>query len=146
MLITFISPSVLFTTTPYYCFIVSWKCNYQMVSLYLASPDIWLIATYPSHTKTRLSVEIHFLMPNFHRRLGYRSGGHPKFNPNDVLYSRGNLDRDFPKCGQRTIFHDSRTSRIIGGSLVPYGAYPWVVSMGCISNTGLMIVWMGLEI
>lgn len=80
-----------------------------------------------------------------------RSGGHPKFPPlfqleegldNDYYHSNfsslfadqqvhidriNNVDSD---CGRRTVKHYPRRSgKIIGGSVAPYGAYPWQVEI-----------------
>ncbi|KAA0202186.1 hypothetical protein HAZT_HAZT007185 [Hyalella azteca] len=49
-----------------------------------------------------------------------------------ATYVRTGAERD---CGQRSIFHDLEkkslrpSGRIIGGSSVPYGAYPWMANM-----------------
>ncbi|KAF2354596.1 Serine proteases trypsin domain [Trinorchestia longiramus] len=72
------------------------------------------------------------------RSLGYRTGGYPKFPMNEAysVSSGANYMRSTTKeCGERSVFHDLEkktlqpSGRIIGGSPVPYGAYPWTANM-----------------
>lgn len=70
------------------------------------------------------------------RSISYRNGGFPKFPLNEAYSAGPNFSGHrltFRDCGQRNIFHDLEkkklkpSGRIIGGSAVPYGAYPWTV-------------------
>lgn len=76
-----------------------------------------------------------------------RSGGHPKFPPlfeldeasdyyhdnfaepqqADQPFISNNINGD---CGRRTIrYSPRRNGKIVGGSVAPYGAYPWQVEI-----------------
>lgn len=51
-----------------------------------------------------------------------RSGGYPKFSENSLLFHE--------TCGTRTVlFNPQRTPKIVGGSVAPYGAFPWQVEI-----------------
>jgi len=90
-----------------------------------------------------------------------RSGGFPKFplvealvdvfNNNDANGYDYNQDTHVKKyeCGTRYVrFHPQRMGKIVGGVVVPYGAYPWQVCLfylfiTCINNCKFIILQTG---
>lgn len=51
-----------------------------------------------------------------------RSGGYPKFSENNLLFH--------DTCGLRSVlFNPQRSPKIVGGTIAPYGAFPWQVEI-----------------